>query len=136
MSIDYDKFGHCVNCHKDMIFEQVVDSKVVKRFTADKTEKQFVLNDGSKINVCICKKCKAIEGNESYIMGCLIKGWEVETDELVKDELKENWDKSTKKKYMDRMNKLKIISTAEGKDKYTIEQEIKRYKEKINGSNK
>lgn len=132
----YDKPGHCVNCHKNLIFKQVVDEKVVKRFSPEKTEKCFIISDGSKMNVCICKTCKVLDGTEEYIMNSVIKGWDVETDGLVKNDSKPDWDKDKKTKYMNRMSKLKIISTAEGKDSHTIKQEIKRHREKTHGSNK
>ena len=36
MSIyEYDRFGTCILCSKDMVIEQVIDNKVQKRFTAD-----------------------------------------------------------------------------------------------------
>ena len=58
MSIDYSLLGHCSSCHKNMIIEQAVGGKIIKRFTSDYSEVEYLLSDGSKMRVPICVQCQ------------------------------------------------------------------------------
>ena len=123
-----DKYGHCVVCGINLIIEEVIDGKVQTRFLPQKDSKRFLLSDGSQMRVCICKKCKQIEGNEDDIMQAVFNGWKVESDKLVEDTDKPQWTNKKRNEYLDRMAKLKIISNAEGKDLYILRNEFKRYR--------
>ena len=85
MTIDYDKYGHCVLCHKKMIVERVVGEEVVRMFTPEKKRIEFLLNDGSSMGVSICKWCdeKLNPNDFNKVMGSVYKGWEIETEGLV-----------------------------------------------------
>jgi hypothetical protein len=130
-TMDFDKFGHCVVCHQNMLIEQVVDGKVIKRFTADYDETQFLLNTGSRMRVAICKKCKEglTEDDNERIMKCVLRGWDVETDELVKDKKKPNWTKEKKDAYMYRQAQLEIVTNSDGMPVDIMEKKLKKYKE-------
>ena len=130
--ISFDKFGHCVFCHKRMIIEQVIDKKVQIRFTPDYDEVQVILNTGSKMRVAICKQCKEKEEYKDYktIMKTVYRGWEMETDELVKDEKKKKWTKERQKQYLDRQAKLEIVTTTHGKPDYALDKKVKDHNKK------
>lgn len=114
-TINYDVYGHCVVCHINLVIEQAIDGKIQKRWSTEFDETQFLLNDGSRMRVCICKTCKAAlkEADYSKIMDCVIKGWDKETEDLVKDEAKPEWDKERKEKYMDAYSKKEIVTKSE-----------------------
>ena len=108
-----DKYGHCSKCHKNMIVERVVDGKVVVMFTPEHDETEFLLRDGSKMRVCLCKACKnSLDLDEPKIqkdiMGCVINGWQLEVDTLVRDEKRPDWDSERGKKHMNRYKNLTI----------------------------
>lgn len=122
MKIDYDKFCHCVLCHKHLITERVVGNHIEKVFTPDKDETIFLLDDGSQMRVTICKKCKDGLTDKEYdkVMKSVIKGWQKEMDMLP------HWSKQKKKDYMDRYSKKKILCKTEGLDDEIVK---KKYKE-------
>lgn len=130
-TMDYDKFGHCVKCHKGMYVEQIIGGKPTIRFTPDYTEKEYLLSDNTRMRVAICKDCKGsmTEDDDDYVMSSVVKGWDVATDELVKDKKKRNWDKKKKDEYMDTYSKLKIVCTSEDTDKDVLDDKFKKYKE-------
>ena len=99
-----DTFGHCTICHKNMLIEQVIDGKVEKRFTPEYVENEYLLSDGSKMRVAMCRDCKSnlTFDKQEQIMNCVIKGWEVGIKDL-------SWTDEKKKAYMDRYSKLEII---------------------------
>ena len=102
--VNWDKYGHCCLCHKNMIIEQVIDGKVQIRFTPDKDETQYLLNDGSKMRVSICKSCKKGLTDKDFtgIMASVMRGWEEEVKTL-------KWTKKKKRDYLNRYSKLKIV---------------------------
>ena len=106
--IDFDKYGHCCLCHKNMLIEQVIDGKVQKRFTPDYIENQYLLSDGSKMRVAMCVDCKVnlTDKQSNEIMQCVIKGWQVQVNEL-------DWTDEKKKAHMDRYSQLEIVANAE-----------------------
>lgn len=116
MSIDYDLHGHCVNCHKNMIYDQVIDEKVQKRYAPDYTEKEFLLEDGSRMRVALCLTCAndIKPKDHKKIMDCVIKGWDKETDELVKSPLFPHWTQEHKDKHMEQYSKKKIVGVIDG----------------------
>ena len=130
-TMDYDKWGHCVFCHKCMLIEQVIDQEVQTRFTPDYDEVQVLLNTGSKMRIAICKSCKDKEEYKDYdtIMKIVKRGWEVESDVLVKDEKNKKWTKEKQKEYLERRAKLSIIDVADDKPDYALEAKVKEHKE-------
>jgi len=103
-TIDFDKFGHCCMCHKDMTFTQVIDGKEQLRFSPKYTEEEFLLNDGSKMRVALCMDCKKhlTEKHHRNIMKCIIKGWQKDVDTLP-------WTEEKKKAHMDKYSALEIV---------------------------
>ena len=114
--IDYDKYGHCSLCHTNLIIEEVIDGKVQLRFTVDKDETEYLLDDGSRMRVCICKPCKAklTDKDSPKIMASVIKGWEMEVAQL-------DWAKEKKEQYLNEYSKKKIVFKTEGQSKDLIE---------------
>ena len=114
--MDYDKYGHCVLCHRNLILEQVIDQKVQKRFHVDREETEFKLDDGSKMRVCICRPCKHELTEEKYkkVMDSVIKGWQVEVSSL-------DWAKEKKEKHMEVYSKRKIVENTEKSNKVEVE---------------
>ena len=55
---EFDRFGHCIICHKNMTIEEVIDGRVQVRFTPDYDEKEVLLSDNSKMRIVTCKECK------------------------------------------------------------------------------
>lgn len=114
-TMNWDKFGHCVLCHTNMYIQQIIDSVPTWRLTGQYTEHEYVLSDKTKMRVAMCKKCKdsLTEEDNEKVMDCVVKGWDVATNNLVKDENKKDWDESKKKSYMDKYSKLSIVSSVE-----------------------
>lgn len=112
-TIDYDKFGHCCKCHKDLKLKQVIDGKVQERFSIKYRETEFLLDDDSRMRVAICVDCKdnLAEEDEEDIMKCVVKGWDISTNDLVR---KSAWTEEKKKDYMKKYSKLKISCKSEG----------------------
>lgn len=82
-----DRFGHCCICTKNLLTQRVVDGKVQDMFVPDYGESTFLLNDGSKMQVTICKTCQ--RDNELTnpdvqrdIMDAVQKGWQLEVGKL------------------------------------------------------
>ena len=114
-----DKFGHCNICAKNLLTQRVVDGKVQDMFVPEYGDASFLLNDGSRMQVTICKDCQ--RNNEltdpkvqKDIMDACMKGWELETKKLTIDGATDNngnyirWSKEFGEKYLDHM-KLKDI---------------------------
>lgn len=114
-TIDHDKHGHCCKCHKNMLTEQVIDGKLQRRFLPDYDEVEYILNTGSRMRVAVCRKCKADLGPEDYeyMMDCVYKGWEHETNELVRIGFKGRvglWTEEFRNKHLAQQRKLKIVT--------------------------
>lgn len=123
--LDYDKFGHCIFCSKNMVIDIAVNGKIEKRFTPDYQETEVLLSDFSKMRVCTCDQCKAGFGNEDFdmVMGKVYRGWEREVNLLP-------WDEAKRKSYLYRYNTLKIVTFSEGKPNDILEKEYLAFKEK------
>jgi len=130
MTIDFDCFGHCIKCHKNMYIEQIIDCKPTWRFNGEYTEQKFLLSNGSNMRVPMCKTCKntLTDEDSKEIMACVIRGWEKESDELVKNKDKKNWDKKKRDKYMEEYSKLKIVGSSENIDKDVLKKKLKKFK--------
>lgn len=109
--MDWDEHGHCVICHKNMIYEQIIDGKPQKRYAPDYTEKEFTLDDGSRMRVAMCLSDaeKLTPKDNKKVMDCVIKGWDRETDKLAESPLFPHWNKERKDKHMEVYRKKKIV---------------------------
>ncbi len=132
-----DKFGHCVVCHKNLLTKRVVDGKIIDMFLPIYSDTVFLLDNGSQMQVTICKICKeSTDLNDpqvhSEIMEAVMKGWELETKMLVADEKQPDWTEEKGKKYLDTMAQLNIDCNSEDLGKYAIQQkQIKLLKLKV-----
>ena len=128
MTVIADRFGHCVKCHRNLIYEQIIGDKPVSRFDTDYSEAEYLLDDGSKMRVAICKPCKETLSEEDNvsIMDCIKAGWTEEVEKL-------NWTAEKKQVHLDRYSKLEIISRSEGMPIDIIENKLTEYKESKNG---
>ncbi len=125
-----DRYGHCVFCTKNMIVKRVVDGKVISMFTPDHGHTEFLLDTGSRMRVCICKKCKAkVDFSDpviqKMIMDAVQRGWELETKTLIADDSKPEWTEEFGKKYLETMSKLNIDCHSENLDKPALDARIK-----------
>src|SRR5574343_1382057 len=82
--IDFDKYGHCVCCHEQLITKQVIDGKLSERASPKLDEVQFLLNDSSKMRVCICRNCKHSLEESDYdsVMKVVYNGWKKQVESL------------------------------------------------------
>ena len=145
MSIDrIDRYGHCCWCTKNLLTKRVVDGKVVDMFLPIYDEATFMLNNGSQMNVTICKPCKqSVDLNDPVvhdnIMQAVQKGWELETRMLIADDKQPDWTEESGKKYLEKMSELSIDCNSSDMDKYAIQQRqmvlLNKTVEDINGSN-
>lgn len=109
MPIEFDKYGHCVLCHRDLRYEQVVNGEPIIRFDTDYCETEYLLDDGSKMRVAMCKPCKEKLTNEDTItiMDCVKAGWVEETKKL-------SWSDEKKQDYITTYLQREIICSSEG----------------------
>lgn len=129
-----DKYGHCVICHKNLLVERVVDQQVITMFTPDKQETEFMLDDGTRMRVSICRECKEgedlhSESKQIQIMESVVNGWQLEIDSLVNDEKRPEWTFDRGKKHMDVYSKKKILCYSDGMAEHVIKDRIKKVKE-------
>ena len=117
--IDYDKFGFCVFCHRNMTIEQVIDGKVQIRFIPEYIEEQFLLDDGSRMRVAMCVTCKEnyTKQDHNKIMQSVIDGWEKELEVS-------KWTEEKKQDYRDRYYKLNLVTKTYKKSEDTLEKEL------------
>ncbi len=124
--IDFDMYGHCVNCHETMLEERLVDGEMKKMLTGAYQETEYLLNDGSTMRVAICKKCKRDlkddDAEKELIMTCVFKGWQHEIEAYSK------WKPKRKKDYLDRYKLKKIVTRSEGLGKDVLSKKLKKYK--------
>lgn len=131
-----DRYGHCCKCHRNLIVERVSDGKVIHMFTPDKEETEFLLDDGSRMRVCVCKQCKmTIDFNDEKtcdnIMEAVVNGWKVEVDTLVADEKRPEWDTERARSHMKVYGKKKILFHSENTENHVVEDVKKRIMEKL-----
>lgn len=129
-SLDRDKFGYCVKCHKHLLREVVIANEVKVVPTADADREVLLMNDGSQMGISICRSCKydITDDDFEYIMDAVVKGWDWETDQLVADPLKVMWDKEKKDKHMAQQRKLGIVSKSENLSKSEREKRLDKFK--------
>lgn len=121
--VDYDKYGHCIQCHTNLRTQQVVGGKVIDRLLPDYDETDFLLDDGSRMRVCMCKKCKPSydEKDNKKVMDKVFRGWEYEVKEINK------WSDEKKKDYLDRYKQRKIVCRSEGLPPDILENKYRKY---------
>lgn len=125
--IDYDKYGHCVLCHTNMRVEQVIGGKVQMRFTPDYDETEYLLDDGTRMRVAVCKPCKATLGehHEKKIMDAVIKGWDMEMKEY-------KWKPEKREAYMGVYSHRAIVCKSEEVPKDLLDKRYGEYLKKRN----
>lgn len=144
----YDRFGHCVKCHKSMIEEVTFKGprgyETITRFTPEKDRIVLMLSDGSEMGVSICKQCKAKYSDDDipYIMDCVYKGWEKETEGLVATGFTnkvtgKKWDNEMREQYLAKMKTLSGVTRSDNIERDLQDKKLKIYKEKVkNGDRK
>lgn len=85
---DIDKFGHCVVCHRNLIVRRVVDGKVQNTLAPEFGQTEFLMNNGSRLVVCMCRICQntydlSDKKIQEDIMAAVEKGWDLEHKLLV-----------------------------------------------------
>lgn len=124
-----DKFGHCCYCSEYLLVKCIVDGKVIEMFKPTYDDTMFLLNDGSQMQITICKKCKESidlenENIHSEIMDAVYKGWELETAKLVNDENYPNYTEDIRTKDLSIMLSKTINCNSENLDKFTIQNKV------------
>ena len=120
--IDHSFPGLCSHCHSEIAeFDGSLSNgrpKITKLKNNYDTI-QVLLNDGSRMNVVICKPCKEYIRPEDMgkIMENEINGWQKDVD------LNPSFDNERKLEYMDYHSKLTIVSRTD--IPYDIEQDVK-----------
>jgi len=147
-----DTYGHCVLCHANMLYEQIIDRKPQLRFSPLYGEVTYLLDDGSSMRVAICKKCQPkmedTEEEKKYVMECVKEGWKAETAKLVESVDKPDWTPERREKYLsryierfiimksDKVEKDVLLKNLKKANKEKKEKKEKEEKEKVNGSSK
>ena len=102
-----DKFGACVVCHKDLMTEKVINNEIKKLFLPEYSQMELDLDDGSKMPVCVCMKCKenykGTPKENAEIMESVVEGWKEEIKNLP------HWTDEKRDNYMKTYGKLKIV---------------------------
>jgi len=126
--IDYDRHGHCVVCHEDMLYTQIIDGEPQVRLGPLYAETEYLLDDGSKMRVAICRDCKNTlkddDEEKGRIMDCVFKGWEHEL------KVYSHWDKEKKDAYLREYSKKKIVTRSDHIDDDILQKKLKKFKEK------
>ena len=108
MGIEFDKYGYCVLCHRNLRYEQVINDKVMMRFDTDYDETEYLLDDGSKMRVAICKPCKAglTDEHNTKVMDSVKAGWVEEVKTLP-------WSEEKKQNYIDTYSQREIVCVSD-----------------------
>ena len=103
--VDYDKYGHCVKCHKWMIVDRLIEGKIESMFSPEYAETEYFMSDGSRMRVAMCKTCKAglNEDDSVDVMDSVYRGWETEVNEL------KHWPEEKKVSHLKRYKELGIV---------------------------
>lgn len=120
-----DRFGHCICCGENLLTKRVVDGRVVDMFKPTYDHTFFLLDNGSQMQVTICKMCKESTDLsnpkiQEEIMEACLKGWELEQRLLVEDERFPEWTAVEAEKYMKEKAFLNIDCHSENLDKNII----------------
>lgn len=110
---EYDKPGYCVLCHTQIA--EFEGANRIVRLLGNARNMQVRLDDGSKMNVTICEKCKESMMPEDTVklMDSVIKGWSFECDTLITNKVVRIdgrvWDEQVKKEHMDEYSKRYVV---------------------------
>ena len=128
--VDFDKYGHCSLCHKDLRIKQMTSDGPVEVFTPEHDEINFLLNDSSTMRVCVCKSCQAegIDDKQEEIMDSVYKGWYMETMYLVEDKKKTEWTEEKRLKYLNNYANKELVCVSDNVPIDKLEQKLKKYK--------
>lgn len=132
-----DRFGHCCVCTRNLLTKCVVDGKSIDMFVPEYGDVIFLLNDGSKMQVTICKICQnSYDLNDPSVqkdvMDACMKGWELETKKLISDggETPEGnfirWSEEYGKNYLNHMSKKHIDCNINSMDKNLLVEKSKK----------
>ena len=103
---EYDKFGYCILCSKQVTTQIVQNGKNIIRKLKDWDEEEVVLNDNSNMRICVCKECKhLVSDNLQLIMDKVYKGWE-------HDIVEAQWPEDKKEMYLNRYKGIRITGIA------------------------
>lgn len=129
-TVDYDKYGWCCQCHTRLMTEKFIDGEWQAIWMPTAKERTVLLNNGSKMRIMMCSDCynKFDERAFNKVMDSVIKGWDKETDELVANPSFPGWNKDTKKSYMNKYSKLKIVCDVENDSKDVLDKRLKEFK--------
>ena len=127
IDIDYDKYGHCVSCHRYLLMEKVIDGKVTEVNHPDYSEDEFLLDDGSRMRVAICTACRhgLTEKDYKKIMVSVIKGWRTEIQYL------EHWTDEMRTKHMAKYSKRTILMKSTNVHPEITDIRLQKHREKI-----
>lgn len=133
---DIDRFGHCVVCHKNMLYHRIVDGKEIQMFKPDHGHTEFLLDNGSRMRVCICNSCKenvdlSKPSIQEMVMKTVVRGWQLEVNSLVADESRPDWDIERGEKYMEDYSKLNIDCHSDGISNHVVDERKKKINEMI-----
>lgn len=122
-----DKFGHCVLCHRNLIYKRVVDGRQEDMFVPTHGHTTFLLNTGSQMQVCMCKPCQqnndlADVSIHNNIMEAVQKGWELEAKLLVENNV---WSTQKSVEYLNYMKSRTIDCHVEHLANNVIQNRIK-----------
>ena len=106
MNLDYDKAGHCIKCGEFLLETRLLEGRPQTVKSRKFGEKEYELSDGSRMRVLMCLACQTKPDNEHEIMEKVIKGWQVEINEHLKDK----WSTEKKTAYMAKYGTLRIES--------------------------
>lgn len=127
IELDFDKYGHCAFCHRFLLIEKIIDGRVELVNHPDFSDEEFLINDGSRIRINICHKCKPGFGKKDYkkLMASVIKGWATEVQYL------SHWTDEQRSKYIKRYSKKEIIMKSTNVHPEHTDKAFKEYKNKV-----
>ena len=125
--IDYDKYGRCAMRHKILLKESMTSDGIVEMFTGEKADMEFLLNDGSRMRVVVCKKCKKDFTDKDFkkLMKSVYKGWYIETQYL------KDWSEEKRTNYLTEYANKEIVCNSDKLPNDVLEKKLKEHKEKI-----
>lgn len=104
---NYDVFGYCTNCGKQMIGHKIIDGVYKVKLSGEYTAVMFLLSDGSKMRVSMCQRCADTfpdnEDDRIHIMQKVYRGWQHEVETY------SDWDEEKKTEYLDTYGKKRIV---------------------------
>lgn len=120
-----DEFGKCIKCHKSLLENKFYGNSWHQGFSGDYTTTELLLDDGSKMKVVICQKCKeSLEDKDlEGIMKSVVIGWEKELEKL-------NWSEERKKAYMYKYSKLEPVCVSENKPILVLDEKLNLFRDK------